>query len=287
MTDLSPGAIVRSVRDIVMETYESWRNDRTIRLGAGLAYYGLFSLTSVIAVALGLLRIFGRSATVEDELTGRMVEAAGPDAAGAVTSFFDQLDGGAGTSIGLIGIGSLLVTGSLFFLALEDAFHQIWDVPVRSGLRSTVRRRLISLAVLLGAASTIVVALAVQAAAGLLERFVPGSAPGLQALASVFASLMSWGVLVVALTLLFKYLPTIGVPWRPIIIAALVTSAFLVIGTALIGWYLRTVGASSVGGVASTPVAVLLWIYYEAQILLAGVQLSRVLTESPNRWISG
>ena len=63
--------------------------------------------------------------------------------------------------------------------------------------------------------------------------------------------------------------------------------AFLVVGTALIGLYLRTVGASSVGGVASTPVAILVWIYYEAQILLAGVQLSRVLAESPNRWISG
>ncbi|MAT07048.1 MAG: hypothetical protein CL424_18600 [Acidimicrobiaceae bacterium] len=275
------------VREIVRDTYESWRDDRTIRLGAGLAYYGLFSLTSVIGVAIGLLRIFGRSAAVEEDLTARVVEAAGPDAADTVSGLFGQLDGSTGSSIGLVGLGSLLITGSLFFLALEDAFHQIWDVPVRSGIKSTMRRRLISLAVLLGAAATIVVALAVQAAASLLERFVPGSAPGLEALSSLFASVMSWSVLVVALTLLFKYLPTIAVPWRPIIIAAVVTSAFLVIGTALIGLYLRTVGASSLGGVASTPVAVLLWIYYEAQILLAGVQLSRILAESSNRWISG
>ncbi|MCB0967590.1 MAG: YihY/virulence factor BrkB family protein [Ilumatobacter sp.] len=279
MTDHGLASLFRQLRDIVLDTYASWRNDRTIRLGAGLAYYGLFSLTSVIAVALGLLRIFGRSATVEDDLTQRVVAALGPDAAAAVSSFFDQVDGSTGTSIGLIGVGSLLVTGSLFFLALEDAFHQIWEVPVRSGIRSTMRRRLISLAVLLGAASTIVVALAVQAAASVLERLVPGSAPGLQAVSALFASMMSWSVLVVALALLFKYLPSVGVPWRPIVLAALITSAFLVVGTALIGWYLRTVGASSVGGVASTPIAVLLWIYYEAQILLAGVQLSRILTE--------
>lgn len=265
--------------DIVERTYASWRNHRTIRLGAGLAYYGLFSLTSVVAVALGLLRIFGRSAAIEEALTARVVEAAGPSAATTVTSFFEQVDGDAGTSIGLIGVGSLLVTGSLFFLALEDAFHQIWDVPVRAGIRSSVRRRLISLAVLLGAATTIVVALAVQAAASLLERVLPGSAPGLQTISAVFASVMSWSVLVVALVLLFKYLPSVTVPWHPMIIAGLITSAFLVVGTSMIGWYLRTVGASSVGGVASTPIAILLWIYYEAQILLAGVQLSRVLAE--------
>jgi uncharacterized BrkB/YihY/UPF0761 family membrane protein len=47
----------------------------------------------------------------------------------------------------------------------------------------------------------------------------------------------------------------------------------------MIGWYLRTVGASSLSGAASTPIIILVWIYYEAQILLAGVHLSRVLDE--------
>ena len=82
-----------------------------------------------------------------------------------------------------------------------------------------------------------------------------------------------------ALLLLFRYLPTIEVPWRIAFVGALVTAAFLTVGTSLIGWYLRTIGASSLSGAASTPIAVLLWIYYEAQILLAGVQLTHVLDE--------
>jgi len=49
----------------------------------------------------------------------------------------------------------------------------------------------------------------------------------------------------------------------------------------LIAWYLRTVGASSLGGVAATPIAILLWIYYEAQILLVGAQFASVLGEEP------
>jgi membrane protein len=265
------------VPSIVRATYESWRQHRTIRLGAGLAYYGLFSLTSVIAVSIGLLRIFGRASVVEDDVTERVEELFGSTAAESVSEMFSRLDGSSGTSIGLIGVGSLLVTGSLFFVALEDAIHQIWDVPVRSGLRSSMRRRLVSLVVLLGAGTTLVVSLAVQAVAGVLDRLVPGSVPALQAVSAVLAAVLGWSVLAVALSLLFYYLPSTEVRWVPTGIAAVVTSVFLVIGTSLIGWYLRTIGASSLGGVASTPIAVLVWIYYEAQILLAGVHLSRVL----------
>jgi membrane protein len=262
---------------IVRATYASWREHRTIRLGAGLAYYGLFSLTSVIAVSIGLLRIFGRSSVVEADLTARVEELFGATAAESVSEMFSRLDGSSGTSIGLIGVGSLLVTGSLFFVALEDAIHQIWDVPVRSGLRSTMRRRLVSLVVLLGAGTTLVVSFAVQAVAGVLERLVPGSAPGFQAVSAVLTAVLGWSVLAVALTLLFRYLPSAEVRWAPTIVAAVTTSVLLVVGTALIGWYLRTIAASSLGGVASTPIVVLLWIYYEAQILLVGVHLSRVL----------
>lgn len=262
---------------LTADTYASWRDHRTMRLGAGLAYYGLFSLSSVIAVAIGLLQIVGRSTAVEEAVSERVVELVGPQGVDSVTAFFDRVDGSSGTSVGLIGLASLLITGSLFFLALEDAFQQIWDVPVAAGLKSTVRRRLVSLGVLVAASFTLVMALAVQAAASVFERLVPGSAPGLEAVAALVSSALGWLVLATALALLFRYLPAVEVPWRPAVVAAVVTGVFLVVGTTMIGWYLRTIGASSVGGVASSPIVVLVWIYYEAQILLAGAHLAKVL----------
>jgi membrane protein len=269
--------IVLDVREILTATYESWRDDRTMRLGAGIAYYGLFSLSSVVAVSLGLVRVVGRSATVEEAMTEQLEAIFGADAATSVQTMFEQVDGSAGTLVGLFGLGSLLVTGSLLFLALEDAIHQIWDVPVKAGLRSSMRRRLISLVVLLGASLTLVLSFAVQAAASVFDKLLPGSTPSLDALAAVMTNAMSWLLLVGAVVLLFKYLPSVEVSWRNAFIAAVATALFLVIGTALIGWYLRTVGAGSLGGAASTPLAVLTWIYYEAQIVLAGVQLSKIL----------
>jgi membrane protein len=265
------------VVDVLVSTYEEWRSDRTIRLGAGLAYYGLFSLSSVLAVALGAFRIIGRQASVEEAFTERFVELFGVSSEPSVGELFERLDGSTGTQLGLIGLGSLLVTGSLFFLALEDALHQIWGVPVRSGIRSSLQRRLVSLIVLLGAATTLVLSFTIQAATSLLERILPSLTGGTNALAALLTSVLSWSLLAAAITLLFHFLPSTDVPWRPAAIAAVITCGFLVVGTAVIGWYLRTIGASSLGGVASTPIAVLLWIYYEAQILLAGAQLNKVL----------
>jgi membrane protein len=262
---------------LLVRTYESWRDDRTIRLGAGLAYYGLFSLSSVLAIALGIFRVIGRSAAVEQALVERLEHFLGPDSQLTVTEIMELLEGSTGTQLGLIGLGSLLVTGSLFFLALEDAFNQIWREPVRVGFRSTIQRRIVSLFILLGAATSLVVAFTLQAATSLLEAFLPGSITGTTAFAAMVTNAIGWAVLGGAVALLFRYLPPHKIAWRPAISAAVLTGIFLTFGSALIGWYLRTAGASSVVGVVSTPLAVLVWIYFEAQILLAGAQLTKNL----------
>lgn len=270
--------MARRVPTLLRTTYESWRDDRTIRLGAGLAYYGLFSLSSVLAIVLGFVRIVGRSAATETALTERLEHLLGPQAEAAVSNFVDTVERSNGTNVGLIGAVSLLVTGSLFFLALEDAFNQIWGRPVRAGLRSTIRRRLLSLVVLLCAVGALVVSMAVQAATSLLEAFLPGVTDGAPLVASAVTSGLALAVLAAALALLFKFMPPTPVGWRPVLIAAAITGVLVVVGSAVIGWYLRTAGSTSVVGVVSTPIAVLLWIYYEAQIVLAGAQLLKTMT---------
>jgi membrane protein len=272
---------------ILHETYGSWRADRTIRLGAGLAYYGLFSLASVLTLSLGIVRVLGQRNDIEAYLGDRLGEIFGEIGVEASELLAGKLAGSTGTQLGLIGLGSLLVTGSLFFLALEDALNQIWGMPVRLGIRSSIRRRLVAFLVLFGAALTLVASFAVQTSSSLIEALVPGEVIGVSAVASLIASLLSWLVLAGAVILLFRFLPSADIPWRPAVISGVAASALLIVGTALIGMYLRRFGASSLSGAASSLLAVLVWIYYEAQILLAGAQLSKVLTRRRLATIAG
>ena len=47
-------SLLPSPRLVVVETYTSWRSHRTIRLGASLAYYGLFAIVPLLAISFAV-----------------------------------------------------------------------------------------------------------------------------------------------------------------------------------------------------------------------------------------
>jgi len=258
-------------------TYEQWRNHRTIRLGAGLAYYGLFAIVPILAVALSLAGLFIAQSDVQSYLADQLAELFGLDADRVAAAFAETLDdAGSLTGLGLVGFASLLLAASLLVIALQDAFNTIWERPVRSGIRHTVSRRLVAFVVVAGAGAVIVVSFAINAVTGLLVRLVPDIAI-LESLDELFGLAASWALTTGVIALLFRYLTDIRVPWPPAIVGAFVTAAVLAVGTMLVGAYLRRYASSSLAGATGSVFFVLLWIYYVAQIVLVGAELTRVI----------
>jgi membrane protein len=271
--------ILGSVVEVASATYASWREDRTLRLGAGLAYYALFTVVPFLALTTALAeQIFGL-VDVAGYLADRLEQLGIVDAGEAGESIATELNRGSVTStLGIIGAGSLLFASSLVFLALVDAINTIWDVPVRSGIRNSVRRRLVSFLMVLVTGVVVIAALAVSTVSGAVERFVPGSFE----VAGTVTDLIGWAAsastLAIALTLLFRYVGPVRAPWLSTALSAVATSFLMVIGAQAIGWYLTNFGGSSLSGAFGAVLLTLSWVYYEAQILLGGVQLVKVLT---------
>ncbi|MCP4965874.1 MAG: hypothetical protein GY926_11615, partial [bacterium] len=46
--------VIASLYDIGLTTYTAWRQDRTMRLGAGLAYYALFTIVPLVLLTIAL-----------------------------------------------------------------------------------------------------------------------------------------------------------------------------------------------------------------------------------------
>lgn len=270
---------VAFLRDIATETYTEWRGDRTLRLGAGLAYYALFTFVPFLALTAALAEDLFGLAEFEQFLTDRIGQLGVADAESAGKSIADELGSrSARTSFGLVGFGSLLFASSLVFMALVDAVNTIWHAPVRAGFGNSIRRRLISFLMVLGTGSVMVTAFAISAVSGAAERFIPGDIAILDSLAGLVSSLASASALVVALVLLFRYTGPVRVPWLAGIVSASITTVLLIVGTGAIGWYLRNYGGASLSGAFGAVLIALTWVYYEAQILLAGLQLAKVLT---------
>jgi membrane protein len=279
----------RGVVGIVWSAYRSWFAHRTIRFGAGLAYYGLFASVPLVAVALFVAGLIFSKQDVGQYVATQLEPVLGAEATTEITNLLEGLQND--LSNGLTGIVLLVVTvlaASMFYVALEDGVNLVWEAPRRRGLEAGVQRRLVAVGlVILGAAAL---------AAGLIvSAILPAISEALSSrgLIDAVADFVSWtlsalvvGVIVVAI---FKYLPNVHVGWPSALIASLITTTALVIGTQLTGWYLKNFSDVSLAGATSALLGLLGWLFLEAQILLAGAELNRAIelrntpTDAENR----
>ena len=263
--------------DIVATTYENWRQARTIRLGAGIAYYALFALIPFLTLSI----VLAQWVVGESEVAGvvnDIVDRAGidPSVADAITGEIERTS--TQTSLGAIGFGSLVFTGVLVFFALQDAFDEIWELPVTKGWH-TLLRRLTALIVVASGAMLIVLLLVLSTVAGLLDSIVPGAGAVQDALSVLFEGVGAWAILIVGVALVFQVLTRPRLRTWPVLAGAASTSLLLAIGTSVLGWYLEHFGSTSLSGAAGGVLLALVWLYYVSQMVLVGAHFTRVLDE--------
>ena len=266
------------VRLVVTETYDDWRAHRTMRLGAGLAYYGLFAIVPLLSISLAVAGLVIDPADVQEVLRsvfGDIVDADMDAFASDVSSNLESTSTVSG--LGLFGLASLVLSASLVFVALQDAFDTIWEVPVERGTWSTLRRRFLAFAVVFLAGAVLVASVAVLSISNLIRNNAPGDLGVIDVAADVLASLSSGAVVAAVVGLLFHYLTAHRLGWRVSALGGLVTGVVLTIGNRLFVEYSRRFGAASLVGAAGSVLVGIIWIYAIAQIVLAGAELTRTL----------
>jgi uncharacterized BrkB/YihY/UPF0761 family membrane protein len=95
----------------------------------------------------------------------------------------------------------------------------------------------------------------------------------------VFDSLLSYSVISFLFALIYKYLPDLHLEWRDVLPGAVFTAFLFTLGRNLIGIYIGRSAVTSTYGAAGSLVAVLLWVYYSAQIFYLGAELTRAYAQ--------
>lgn len=85
--------------------------------------------------------------------------------------------------------------------------------------------------------------------------------------ANFFISLAAIAVL---FALIFKYVPDVPISWRDVGIGAVFTAVLFTIGKTVLAIYFATLGVGSTYGAAGSLVALIIWVYYSAQIFFFG-----------------
>jgi membrane protein len=74
--------------------------------------------------------------------------------------------------------------------------------------------------------------------------------------------------------MLFKWFPDTEIAWGDVLPGAGTTAILFNVGKMLIGWYIGTQGLESTYGAAASIVVLLIWVYYSAQIVLFGAEIT-------------
>jgi len=269
---------IRTVTSAFVRAYRNWSRNRTIRLGAGLAYYGLFALIPIVSLCLFLAGLFFSQEQVQSFVSDHLADTTEAELGDAAARVARELDAGSTlTSLGLIGIVGLLIAASIVFVAVEDALGIIFGLSLGHGAENWFRRRALAFAVVLLIGLAFVVVIAVQAITGLLESLIGAEDTVINELADLVGVVLSTGFWTVILALMLRLMTRTHIPWRYALVGALLTAVGLAVGGWALGWYFSTIGTASLPAAAGGVIAVLVFMYYAAQILLAGAELTNVV----------
>jgi membrane protein len=249
-------------------------------LGAALAYYAVFSLGPLLVIAIAIAGfVFGDEAA-RGEVSAQLKDLLGDTGAQAVEAMLAGADRHHnGLVAATIGVGTLLFAAIWVVVALKEALNTIWDVvaPPSAGIWSIAKSYLASLVGVLVLGVLLLVSLLVTtvltAGAAYITPFVS------VALLHAMSLLLSFAVISLLFAMMFKWLPDTDIAWGDVWLGAVVTAALFEAGKLLIGLYIAKQALESTYGAASSIVVVLIWVYYNAQIVLAGAEFTRVYAE--------
>jgi len=263
---------------LIRETVAEWINDRASRKGAALAFYTVFSLAPLLIIAISIAGLFFGEEAARGEILVQMRDLLGPDGARAVQAVIENAaEPSTGIWATLVGLATLLVGATTALAELKDDLDEIWDAPPERirGFWYLVRKRLLSVGMILALGFLLLVSLALSAVTAALSRLW-----GLDDSTSVLLQLVNFAISFVLVTALFamiyKILPAVRIAWRDVTIGAIITALLFSIGKLLIGVYLGNSAIASTYGAAGSVILVLVWVYYSAQIFLLGAEFTKV-----------
>jgi membrane protein len=184
---------------------------------------------------------------------------------------------GTGSLAAVLGVITLLVGAAGVVGQLQDALNTIWEVAPRPGrgVIGFIKERCLSLVMVLGFGFLLLVSLILSTVLTAVGTFgvglMPAAAPAMEAA----HFLLSVGVIALMIAMIFKLLPDAEVAWNDVWIGAAFTALLVTVGKSLLGLYLGRSGVTSTYGAAGSFVALLVWIYYSAQIVFFGAELTK------------
>jgi membrane protein len=268
---------VRTLMRLLRQSLDASLNDNAPRLGASLAFYTLLSVAPgiIIVVAVGAFA-YGQKAA-EGQLAWQIRDFVGADVAETIQEMIKRASKPGASAIATIfGLSTLVFGASSVFVELHDALNMIWGIPLYHDRTKTatvirlLRDRLYSCAMVVGIGFLLLASLILSTS---IAAVAP---PAPRATIFVLTFILVAALFVVA----YKTVPDVRLMWSDVVLGAVITSLLFMLGKQVIGLYFAKTSFRSTYGAAGSPLVVLLWVYYSAQLFYWGAEFTKVYSRA-------
>ncbi|HZP98351.1 MAG TPA: YihY/virulence factor BrkB family protein [Reyranella sp.] len=268
---------------IAYAVFTGFFTNRLSTSAAAMAFYTMF--------ALGPIMIF--SIAIAEPFVGRlMAQQAVFDALGTVVdqehlksiqrfASEDLFKGGGVAAI--LGVLVLFYTGSRVFVELDDSIDVIWRGattrqihPVLASLKSRALALLLMVVLGIMLIAVIMSSVLLSAYAGALQAFpILG-----QWIGPAISGFTHYGIITAFFTLIYKWLPTGGVPWRFALLGGAVNALLFAAGNRALVYYFEVTQLTSAFGATAGFAAIMVWMYWTSLTILIGAQVGRAARDA-------
>jgi membrane protein len=277
---------IRRLYGVVIATAKGWHHDRVSRLASSLSFYALLSLVPLLVTFHAVFGLVMDERTLATGVDAQVSSLVGKEQAGVLRDMLDHARAPSVASFQAI-IGSVVtfIAAAGVFIELKDSMDAIWKAPKerRSGILAWAKAYFAPLSMVLGFAFLLLISLLLDALLSATSATLGAWHPALMAVLASGNLVIGWLVAALLFAAIFRWLPNVRIAWRDIWLGAAITAMLFVIGRMLIGFYLGQSDFTGRYGPAGAVVALIVWIYYSAQILFTGAVFTREHAYSAKR----
>jgi len=259
-------------REFVGELVDKWSADQAATQGAALAYYALFSLAPLLVLVIAVAGLLLGQSAAESEVVSRLEDVVGPQSAHVLREMTAQLASPrAGIVASAVGLVTMAVGATGMLVQLQTSLVHIWGTHESMPRRvpSMLRQRAVGLGMILGLGLFVLTSMTITAMLTAIEHQIADHVPLTAAWGHSINFVVSFVLCAGLFALVYRVLPAARTPWPDLWVGGAVTALLFTLGKTALGWYLGR-ASTSIYGAAGSLVSTMLWVYYSAQILLAG-----------------
>ena len=265
--------------ELVRCAVSHWAKDRAATIGAALAFYCAFSLAPLLVILVTITGWLVGADMAYGQLGLQLRSLFGASTAGVLLAAMKSSQGADGLAATTLSIFTLAIGATTVFAALEAALQQIWGARALApkGIYGWIRARILSFGLILAIGFLLLVSLSLSTAIAALRDIVAKHFSELVALMAALDFAVSLALVTGLIAVIYRYMPAKHLTWRPILWGALVTALLFQLGRWGISFYLGRSTQPTAFGAAASFAALLLWLYYSAQIFLLGAEFTACL----------